>query len=152
MIKRNFFSVNQALSDFRFIILYPALQILSYSYIHVQKETDMIDSYTFGEIVIDGQPYTNDVIIYPDHVDGSWWRKKGHNLVPDDIRDVLQYGPDTLIVGNGASGVMKVPEDTKDVIRNKGIELIVERTGRAVEEYNRRKDQQRVVAALHLTC
>ena len=112
----------------------------------------MIDSYTFGEIVIDGQPYTNDVIIYPDHVDGSWWRKSGHNLVPDDIRDVLQDSPDTLIVGTGASGVMKVPEDTKGVVREKGIELIVERTHQAVEEYNRRKDQENAVAALHLTC
>jgi len=30
-----------------------------------------IDSYSFGRIVIDGQVYTSDVIIYPDRVDAS---------------------------------------------------------------------------------
>ena len=112
----------------------------------------MIDSYKFGEIVIDGQPYTNDVIIYPDRVDGSWWRKSGHNLITEDIRDVLDFNPDTMIVGTGASGMMKVPKDTKEAVKEQGIELIVERTDQAVEEYNRRKDQEKVVAALHLTC
>ena len=32
----------------------------------------MIESYKFGEIVIDGTTYTSDVIIYPDNVDDKW--------------------------------------------------------------------------------
>jgi hypothetical protein len=42
-----------------------------------------IESYRFGEIVIDGRRYSNDVIIYPDRVDGKWWREEGHSLVPE---------------------------------------------------------------------
>jgi len=40
----------------------------------------MIESYKFGEILIDGVTYTSDVIIYPDSVDFKWWRKEGHLL------------------------------------------------------------------------
>jgi hypothetical protein len=112
----------------------------------------MIDSYKFGKIVIDGKAYTNDVIIFPDHVKGNWWRKSGHNLVPEDLSEVLDYGPDTLIVGTGASGVMKVPESTRKVVQDRGISIIIEKTDGAVEEYNRRREKETAVAALHLTC
>ncbi|MEQ8191120.1 MAG: hypothetical protein ABRQ39_24360 [Candidatus Eremiobacterota bacterium] len=46
----------------------------------------MIDSYDFGTIKISGKTYKSDVIIYPDRVDGKWWRKEGHSLHPDDLR------------------------------------------------------------------
>ena len=59
----------------------------------------MIDSYGFGEIVVDGQRYTSDVIIYPDRVDSSWWRKEGHRLSIEDLEDIVKAKPETLIVG-----------------------------------------------------
>ena len=44
-----------------------------------------IDSYSFGQIVIDARAYASDVIIYSDRVDAAWWRKEGHRLHPEDI-------------------------------------------------------------------
>jgi hypothetical protein len=44
-----------------------------------------IESYRFGEIVIDGQRHSEDVIIYPDRVDAKWWRKEGHSLALTDV-------------------------------------------------------------------
>ena len=32
----------------------------------------MINSYDFGRIVIDGNAFTTDVIIFPDRVDAEW--------------------------------------------------------------------------------
>ncbi len=58
-----------------------------------------IDTYSFGKIVIDGRTYTSDVIIYPDHVDASWWRKEGHYLRPVDLTDVVKAKPAVLIIG-----------------------------------------------------
>jgi hypothetical protein len=43
-------------------------------------EIKMIESYKFGEIIITGKKYDSDLIIYPDHIDSSWWRKEGHLL------------------------------------------------------------------------
>jgi hypothetical protein len=111
-----------------------------------------IESYGFGHIVIDGQSYRSDVIVYPDHVKSRWWRKSGHTLIVEDIQDVLELKPEVLVVGTGAIGLMRVPEDTRQQIQKHGIELVCERTGAAVETYNRLAPTLEVVAALHLTC
>lgn len=111
-----------------------------------------IDHYSFGTIIINGKTYTSDVIIYPDHVDSSWWRKEGHYLQPTDLDKALGAKPNLLIIGTGYSGVMKVPEETILFVKSKGIEVLVERTEKAVELYNTLSKTKKVVAALHLTC
>lgn len=112
-----------------------------------------IDAYSFGQIVIDGRLFSTDVIIYKDTVDASWWRKEGHRLHPEDIIDVLNARPDVLIIGTGYSGVMKVPKKTIEHIAARGIDVKVERTGKAVDEFNDLQARKKhVIAALHLTC
>jgi hypothetical protein len=117
-----------------------------------QLAVPRIDSYRFGEIVIDGQRYGNDVVIYPDHVDGQWWRKEGHSLALEDLRLVLENPPQVLVIGQGSAGRMEVPEDTLSSLRATGIQVIVEPTGSAWSTYNRYREQRKVIAALHLTC
>jgi hypothetical protein len=111
-----------------------------------------IDSYTFGRIVINGKIYTSDVIIYPGRVNASWWRKEGHLLQLADVEEVLQAKPEVLIIGSGYAGVMRVPREIIDWIVRQGIEVIVERTSKAVKVYNDLQHAQTVIAALHITC
>jgi hypothetical protein len=111
-----------------------------------------IDDYSFGRIVINGTTYTSDVIIYPDHIDDSWWRKEGHSLYPGDLPGVMNAHPEILIVGTGYSGVMRVPEETHAHLESFGIEVQAVRTTRAVTLFNELRDHRKVVAALHLTC
>lgn len=112
----------------------------------------MIDHYTFGHIEIDGQTCTSHVIIYPDRVDGSWWRKEGHSLCMDGLRDVVAAKPEVLIVGTGAYGGMKVPGDVRQELSDIGIEVRVTKTEEACRVYNEVASQRNAVAALHLTC
>lgn len=112
----------------------------------------MIESYSFGEITIDGEKYTNDVIIFPDRVKGNWWRKEGHRLHPEDIKNVIETSPDTLIIGTGANGRMTVPAETRNYIESEDIDLIVEKSGGAVGKYNEIAGKRDAVAAIHLTC
>lgn len=112
-----------------------------------------IDSYSFGHIVINGKMYTSDVIIYRDHVDASWWRKEGHSLDPADLTDAVNSKPDVLIIGTGYAGVMTVPKKTVAHIASQGIEVKVDRTGKAVDLYNDLQGKKKnVIAALHITC
>jgi hypothetical protein len=111
-----------------------------------------IGHYSFGRIVIDGKTYTSDVIVYPGRVDASWWRKEGHNLHSEDLKEVMNAKPEVLIVGTGASGVMKVPKETISHLESKGIEVHVAQTEDAVELFNRLQTDRKVIAALHLTC
>ena len=111
-----------------------------------------IEHYSFGKIIIDGKSYTSDVIIYPDRVSASWWRKEGHNLDIADLTDVIKAKPDVLVVGTGYSGAMRVPQETLTHLESKGITVKVSRSSEAVELFNTLQTDKNVIAALHLTC
>jgi len=112
----------------------------------------MIQEYAFGRVVVNGQVHTADVIVYPDRVQGNWWRREGHALAPEDLDEVLKDPPEVLVVGTGAYGRMQVRPETRRALEAAGIRLIAEPTEQACQTYNRLSPRQRVVAALHLTC
>ncbi len=112
----------------------------------------MIESYTFGEIKVSGNTYHSDIIIYPDRVDSQWWRKQGHSLEIEDIKDVIGSEPEVIIVGTGRPGLMHVPEETLAEIRKSNIYVIVMPTEQACKEYNKIASKKRTIACLHLTC
>jgi hypothetical protein len=113
----------------------------------------VIDSYDFGQIVIDGQRYTSDVIVFPDRVKADWWRKESHRLHVEDVKDALEEKPNVLVVGTGYSGLVKVLPETEKYVRSRGVELIVQRTGEAYKTFNRLvQSGKTVIAAFHLTC
>jgi hypothetical protein len=115
-------------------------------------QTPRIKSYCFNRIIIDGHSFSHDVIIYPDRIDGGWWREEGHSVAPSDLREALESHPDVLVIGQGKPGRMEVLDDTRRKVEEAGIELIVQPTSEAVATYNRLSKVRRVVAALHLTC
>ena len=111
-----------------------------------------VEEYRFGYIRIAGEEYTRDVIVYPDRVRPNWWRKEGHRLSLDDLEPVLKHGCDTLVIGTGAFGIMKVPSSVLRDLEKREIEVIVAKTKKAVKELNKRGGAATVCGALHLTC
>jgi len=93
----------------------------------------MIESYGFGRITINGRRYSRDVIIFPDNVKDGWWRREGHRLSLEDLKDVFEAKPEVLVIGTGYSGLMKVPQEVKDYVKSKNIQLIVENTRKACQ-------------------
>lgn len=112
----------------------------------------MIESYSFGEIEIEGEKYTNDVIILPERVKSNWWRKEGHSLHPEDLEEVIEADPEVLVIGTGSYGRMSVPTGVRDLLEDNGIKLVVEKTESACEKFNEIASSKRAAAALHLTC
>ncbi len=103
-------------------------------------------------MVIDGQAYESDLIIYPDRVDDSWWRKEGHLLDSSDLKGIFAAAPEAIVIGTGYSGLMKVPDEVRKGIRQKNIGLFIERSERAAEIFNSLAAQKKTAAAFHLTC
>jgi hypothetical protein len=110
-----------------------------------------IESYSFGHIVVDGEEATNDVIVLPGRVVRNWWRRDGHSLVLDDLREVLDELPPRLVVGTGAYGRMHPDPGALEQLRERGIEVEALPTEEAVRRY-RELDAAQAAAALHLTC
>ena len=98
--------------------------------------TPKIESYRFGQIVIDGESYSKDIIIFPDHVKQNWRRNSGHNLVTDDLYEVLQANISTLVVGQGSFSRMKISTKTRKALDKAGIQLIALPTKAACQHYN----------------
>ena len=108
----------------------------------------MINSYTFGSITINNQKFTKDLIIFPDYITSNCRRKNGYFLTEVDITEIIDSKPEVLIIGTGASGLMKVYDKIKDKLKSLGIEIIIKKTADAVIEYNRIYKDKKVVAAL----
>jgi len=112
-----------------------------------------IDSYQFGKIVIDGTAYNSDCLILGDSIQPNWWRKQGHVLDPEDLEPVIDAKPAILVVGCGSPGLMKVSDDTRQTLKQEGIEMIALDTYKAVTRFNELSGKgENVAAALHLTC
>jgi len=120
-----------------------------------------IDSYEFGKMVIDGEEYTKDLIVYGDTIIENWRREKGHVLISDDLQPLWDlfgnkhFAFDALVLGMGRDGILKLSPDWKEWVK---FDLWVHQidflpTQDAVELYNKRLENgEKVAGAFHLTC
>ena len=110
-----------------------------------------IDDYRFGTIVIDGHEERSDVIVLPDRTVTNWWRRRGHELVLEDLEGVLGELPERLVIGTGAEGRMRPDRSLVDRLRANGVIVEILPTPEAVRRY-RELSPRHTAAALHLTC
>jgi len=114
---------------------------------------NIIESYSFGRMVIDGTRYTKDVIIYPDgSILSPWWRNQGHVLAAIDLKDLIAAEPEIIICGTGAMGVMRATAALIESLEARKIEFIAHRSSKAVETYNQLSGNRKIGGCFHLTC
>lgn len=111
----------------------------------------MIEAYKFGRIVINGRTYTNDVMIFSDRVT-PWRRKGGHVVSIEDLNAILREKPKVIVIGTGASGLVRIAPETARELAAQGIELVAAPTRRAIEIFNDRFMTENVIGGFHLTC
>ncbi len=110
-----------------------------------------LSGYRFGRVEVDGIPWREDLWICAGKT-GSWRRKEGHWVHPEDLAEVLEFLPETVIIGTGAYGMLKVSREAQEFLAQEGIELIAVPTKDAVQRYHELALKKRVAALLHLTC
>lgn len=120
----------------------------------------MIEEYHFGSITIDGKNYFHDVEIrWTDEI-LSWQREQSHIIDVRDVERAIRQDPEIIVIGTGESGVARVTETAQKFIKEKGIELIIDKTEQAVKTFNVIKEeseeeegkQKKVIGLFHLTC
>ena len=120
----------------------------------------MINEYRFGSIIIDGKTYNRDVEVRWTGEVLDWWRQESHVIDIEDIERAIEESPETIVIGTGEAGIAKVAEKAQDFIKERGIELIIDKTEEAVKTFNIIKEdseeeegrQIKVIGLFHLTC
>ena len=110
-----------------------------------------IESYSFGKMLINGVEHLSDLVVSPNGVDASWWRKEGHRFSPEDLSNVDLDGIESVFIGTGQDGLMVVDPITKDLLTEKGIQFFIAKTAVAVDRFND-CEHSRKVGFFHLTC
>ena len=111
-------------------------------------------------MIIDGKNYTEDVEVRWTGEVLSWWRKESHLVEVEDIKRAIEQNPETIVIGTGEAGLVKVGEEVKKIIQEKGIKLIIDRTEEAVKTFNviceesgeEEGEQDKIIGLFHLTC
>ncbi len=111
----------------------------------------MIEKYQFGSIDIDGKTYNFDVEVWWTGEVLKWWRNQGHYVGIEDVKRAIEKEPEIIVIGTGKFGVLKVGKETKNFIKEKGIELIIDITDKAIKAFNENK-HKKVIGLFHLTC
>ena len=112
----------------------------------------MIDRFEFGAIVIDGQTYESDVIIFPDGAVEQWQRKDEHVLRPQDLDKIIKAEAEAVIIGLGTVGNLRVRPRAEKRLQEAGIEVMAYKTNKACGTYRELRNQRKVAAVLHITC
>ena len=112
-----------------------------------------IDGCSFGTLVVNGKTYTDDLIIHPDgKILKPWWRKQGHRLTMEDLRELLDAAPEVIVAGTGVSGMVKPAINLEKDLAALAIEFISAPNEEAVGIFNRLAPEKRTGACFHLTC
>jgi hypothetical protein len=110
-----------------------------------------IDNYRFGAITINGKEYTSDLIITPDKIIPDWWRKESHYLSMEDLSDIDWTNLNSVIIGTGEPGKMRVAPSLVEHLEQNNIPFLIKRTSIAVKEFNRSIHNKKL-GIFHLTC
>lgn len=113
----------------------------------------MIEKYASGRIIVNNISYNQDLKIIQGQVVDNWWRKTGHQVDVNDMKDVLNASPDIIVIGTGYAENMRVSKNLISEIRQRGIKLIAEDTNKAVQTFNDFFSKgENISGAFHLTC
>lgn len=114
----------------------------------------MINSYTYGTLIIGNQRYVSDLIIYPDWIDDTWGQRRvaEHQIGITDLVSMLYPRPEYLILGTGQKSHLYILPEAQEYVRQQGTQLIFLRTGAACQMYNKIAMKRHVIGAFHLGC
>ncbi len=116
------------------------------------------DSSKFGEVVINGRSF-GDVLVVGEEVEERDDLRLERELGTDhlignwEVERLLSNNPGMVVIGNGASGDLRVMPEVREKFKKARVELIILTTPRAIEEYNDLVEMgKRVNALIHTTC
>jgi hypothetical protein len=116
-----------------------------------------IEGTEFGSITIDGKSYPHDVVI---SLSGKVTKRQkrlskelygtSHIVSKKEAKAVFEKGCDTLVIGTGQDGNVRLSPEAQDYFDKKGCTVVLLRTPEAIERFNRLGAHK--MALMHVTC
>ncbi len=81
--------------------------------------------------------------------------EKDTKVCLEDLKEILnrESKPETLVVGTGYYGMVKILPEVANALKSQGIALIAQPTKEACQTFNKLLESKKlVVGAFHLTC
>lgn len=113
--------------------------------------------HAWGSVEVDGAaaPY-KDAKLYPGGSRAWDWTETGTSHVPGvqpaDVEELLEHGAEVVVLSRGRLKALRVPPETLDWLRERGVEAEVLGTEKAIERYNELAEERPVGALIHSTC
>ncbi|SRR6056297_1007041 len=113
----------------------------------------MIDDFKFGEIIIKGEKFQNDVELDWRGEVEEWWRDEGHFVSWGDVKRAFDKKPDFILIGTGVSERVKISSEVNRKLEDGSVEFLSGQTESMVDKFNSLcKEGVKVVGLFHLTC
>jgi hypothetical protein len=113
---------------------------------------DFIQEYKIGSFLINNKRYLSDIKIVNKRP-FYWNDRNRYNLEESNLNDLFKAKPEVIIIGTGASGMLKVSQDIKEMIKERNTGVVVEPTPQAVKSFNKAvKANLNVAAIMAATC
>lgn len=105
-----------------------------------------IQEYKLGAFIIDGKQFIGSIKVVDNKV--RYWERETQILDIKDIDELLRTNPEYLIIGTGAGGLLKVPDNIRQTVLMKGISLVVGKTQEVVIKFNELNSNKKRVAGI----
>lgn len=115
-------------------------------------EESVSEGLAFGEIVIQGKSYRDDVFLGYGEPQ-PWQRIEPHQVVLEDVQELIPSDVCYVVFGTGFTGRMVVSPVVAEHLHKKGIACVEQKTPQALETYEKLLSKgEKAVAFLHLGC
>lgn len=121
-----------------------------------KQRSPRISGISWGVVDVEEQGRFKDVKLWPGGARSWDWNETGTRhrpgVQPEDLEELLKNGSRQIIVGQGMLKQLQVPESTLTWLEERGVEVEVLQSKKAVDEYNRLAQNEPVGAVIHSTC
>jgi len=117
-----------------------------------------INSTEFGSITIDDIKYNQVLIVGNKVIEREYKKLKelfgtSHKIGEWEVVELLKENPEAVFIGTGQDGMLSVDKNIIEIMKGKGIELVIEKTPVIITLYNNNlKIGKKVNALIHTTC
>lgn len=121
-----------------------------------RNETPRITHLSWGHMEVEGHGRFKDAKIYPGGAREWDWNETGTRhrpgIQPADVQELLEQGAQSVVLGKGINERLRVMPETVNMLREKGIDVEILQTEKAVERFNELREDRAVGGLFHSTC